>query len=516
MTPTQAQSGWPLAAGALLLLVALAALGYRDTVLHVIDNWNQWRNGEYYAHGYLAVLLSAFLILRERRRLLLIPPCPQPAALSGIAACSLLWMTAGVTGVLLVQTALLLPLVLFIIWTTLGPRITRDLFVPVFILFFAMPVWAVFTPLLQDFTVHVVYALTRLAGIPAMRSNYLIVLPSGQLAIEESCSGLSYLLAALTLGMLYGYLNYRRTAARLAVVVISGAAAILANILRVFIVVVVGYRTEMQHPLIYHHFNLGWYLFGGLVLVLLVLDMRLQRRLSPASNAVAEAGWPAAACRYSMWQRAGIYGIAGLLVISGPLLSRQLEASQGPAAVPTLRLPAGTDAWHGPAVTDDRWSPVFHGANDVMRVYYRGNTQVFVYLGFYSRQRQGRELVFDLNRISDDRYWKQAYAPARVIERGGSQVTETRLVSTDGQQRLVWYWYRVAGHHTTGRLIAKLWQALGLVTNTQQAAVIALAADVVSDMDTARATLQQFLAAMGPALARAADGSSIAGGREGR
>ncbi len=514
MMPPRVQTGWPPAAGALLLLLLLAALGYRDTFLHVIQNWNQWRNGEYYAHGYLVVLVSVFLILRERRRLLVMTPCPQPAALTGIAACSLLWMVAGVTGVLLVQTALLLPLVLFIMWATLGPRIARQLFVPVFILFFAMPVWAIFTPVLQDFTVHAVYALTRLAGIPALRNDYLIVLPSGQLAIEESCSGLSYLLAALTLGMLYGYLYYRRTAARLAVVMISGAAAILANILRIFIVVIVAYRTEMQHPLIYHHYNLGWYLFGGLVLVLLVLDILLQRRQPPV--AAAEAERPATICRYDAWQRGGIYGIAALLVTSGPLLSWQVENDATPAAASTIRLPAGSDGWRGPAATDDRWSPVFHGANDVLRVYYRGNTQVYVYLGFYARQHQGRELVYDLNTISDDRYWRQTYTPARLIESGGSAVTETRLVSSDGQQRLVWYWYRVAGHRTTDRLMAKLWQALGLVTHSQQAAVIALASDVVADTDTARANLQQFLAAMGTALASTADGSSTAGDRERR
>ena len=70
-------------------------------------------------------------------------------------------------------------------------------------------------------------------------------------------------------------------ARRLVVVLIAAAAAVLGNMVRVFIVVYLGYATDMQHPLIRDHLALGWYLFGGLVVILLFLDARLQRHRPP-------------------------------------------------------------------------------------------------------------------------------------------------------------------------------------------------------------------------------------------
>jgi exosortase A len=278
--------GWPVAGTLLLLLLMLVAAAYRDTFLYVINAWNHWDSGEYYAHGYLAVLISVFLVLRRRTALARMTPCPYPPAMLAVGLCSLCWLLAGAAGILLVQIVLLLPLLLSVIWLVAGGRIARELFTPALILLFALPVWSPLPPVLQALTADVAYAMTRLVGIPALQTEQLIILPDGQFLVEESCSGLSYLLAALTLGMLYAALNYRGFGARLIVVLFVGAAAILANILRVFVVVIIGYRTAMQHPVIYDHFSLGWYLFGGLVLVMLLIDARLLRG-RPASTPVA-------------------------------------------------------------------------------------------------------------------------------------------------------------------------------------------------------------------------------------
>jgi exosortase A len=243
----------------------------------LIRLWNQLQIGEY-SHGYLVVAISLYLILRQRRTLSTLTPCPNTWALLAVAAASLLWMLAALADVQMLQTVGLLLVVLAVVWTVVGNRVTRALLFPILFIGFAIPVWFPLSPLLQDLTADAVFGTIRLLGIPALRQENLIVLPAGRLSIEEACSGLRYLLAALTLGTLYAYLNYKTFRARLIIVLISVGAAVLSNMLRVFIVVYLGYTTDMQHPLVHDHLSLGWYLFGGLVVILLFLDARLHRQ----------------------------------------------------------------------------------------------------------------------------------------------------------------------------------------------------------------------------------------------
>ena len=496
-------------AGSLLaLLLVLAAVAYRGNLLHVIDAWNQWEHGEYYAHGYLVVLISLFLVLRRRAVLAQMRPCPYPPALLAVGLCSLCWLLAGTAGILLVQVVLLLPLLLSLVWVVAGGRIARELFVPVVILLFALPVWSPLPPLLQELTADVVYALARLAGIPAMQQEQQIFLPAGRFVVEESCSGLSYLLAALTLGMLYGALNYRGFTARLAVVSIVGAAAILANILRVFVVVVIGYRTAMQHPVIYNHFALGWYLFGGLVLIMLLIDTRLLRgRPVPAGAATSPAGTQGdIPCRHGGIAQALTALLCGLLIVAGPALAWWLDQQPWQKDGFTLELPGGEGGWAGPHPTHDSWLPIYHGAISQLRVYHKDAHEVYLYTGFYQRQRQGSELIYDLNSIADGETWRLSRMHGRSIKSGVHPVIEQELHDAAGRHRLVWFWYRVAGHNTVSRYTAKALQVLGVIGGRPQAAVIAVAAERDEDAAAVRRRLDDFVTQMDASLNRIVDG----------
>jgi len=498
---------WPVAAVWLVVLLALGGVVFRATLLYVIDAWNGWDSGQYYAHGYLVLLISLFLVLRQRRLLASIPPCPDPAALPLLAAGSLLWLAGNLAGVMLVQTVALLPLLAALLWAVLGLRLARHLFLPVFILAFAIPVWSMLPELLQQFTADSAYAMSRLLGVPVLLADQVMVLPAGRLAIEKECSGLSYLLAALTLGTLYGYLNRTGLLARVIVIAVAGVAALLANILRVLIVVYIAWRSDMQDPLIYNHFNLGWYLFGALVVLLLVLDYGLARR-TPAAT-VRTAAPVLHDCSLRMPVRLLLPALAGLLLVAGPVLGRLAEQRLQELPLFSMQLPAGVAGWTGPQPLADDWSPVFHGAMRQTAVYRAGDDSVLVFAGFYPRQRQGSELIYDGNAIADGTVWFPGQSHARVTGAAGHAVLEQQLYTRDGRRRLVWYWYRVAGRDTTSRFLAKGYQLLGLVGNRPQAGVVALAADYSDTADTARARLAEFTQRMGKDLSRSLDGRVI-------
>jgi len=311
--------GWRGASVAVFLLLLVVLVLYQDTVLYLVGVWNQWEIGEY-AHGYLVLAISLYLMYRQRRVLSGMTPCPSVIALPAIAAAALLWLAATLVDVLSLQSVALLLLILSVIWSMLGPRITRQLYLPVLFIGFALPVWSPLAVVLQEVTTDVVFWLARLSGVPVMREEHVLILPSGQLSIEKACSGLRYLLAALTLGVLYAYLNYSRLRTRVLVVLVAAGAAILANILRVFIVVYLAYVTRMQHPLVSDHLSLGWMLFGGLVLLLLVLDLGLSRS-GAGAGATDAAIVPAGTCKYGPARCSLLFVASLLLIVSAPALA---------------------------------------------------------------------------------------------------------------------------------------------------------------------------------------------------
>lgn len=498
MSTEPSQHGWRVAGFSVVLLLLVTLGMYRETAGYLISLWNQLEIGEY-AHGYLVLAISGYLILRNRQALSNMTPCPQYWALVAVMAASLLWMLAVLVGVLMLQTVALLLLLLAVVWTVLGNRVTWMLMLPILFIGFAIPIWFPLSPPLQELSADVVFRFIRVLGVPAFRQGNDIMLPSGMLSVTEACSGLRYLLPALALGTLYGYLNYVTFRARLLVMLIAALAAVFINIVRVFVVVYLGYATDMQHSFVNDHLVLGWYLFGGMLVILLVLDARLHRHRPPADPAGAAIGnnTLSTSCENSRLQHVAIV-IAGTVLLSvGPVVAYWVDHRPPVKNARTeLELPAGTGGWMGPVASVDDWMPEYRGAITRKQAYQKGGERVDLYMGYYPVQRQGEELIGYLNRISNEDVWHTRNQRGRLQQAGDLKVLEQILEKGDGAQRLVWYWYRVAGWHTTNKYQAKALQVLGLVTGKPDASVVAVAIATGDDADHARKVLGDFVAAM--------------------
>jgi len=481
-----------------LLLVALAL--YQQTLFYLTGFWNQLETGEY-AHGYLVLAISVYLILRNRKSLSSLSPRPNFWALLLVLASSLWWMVAALVEVQVVQAVALLLLVLAIVWASLGSRVAGKLMFPILFIIFAIPIWFPLSTVLQDLTANTVFVVVRLLNIPAFLHENMITLPAGTLSVEEACSGMRYFLAAMTLGALYAYLNYQSFRARLIVFIIAAVSGVLANILRVFIVVYLAYVTDMQHPVIHDHFMLGWYLFGGLVLILLLVDAQLYRRRlvnvavinkkSPEKDEV-EPVYVTTRMRFL-----GLLVGGALLLSIGPAIvfriNHQLSnINTDVEIVPLVAAPG----WSGPDDTKDDWAPKYKGAIDSKQVYMKNGQDVFLYIGYYPVQSQSKKLIMYFNQINRPEVWRAIYTRARNSKVGDKHVLEQLLENKHGKRRLVWYWYNVGGKLTSNKYEAKILQVLGLLTGKTYAYVVAVAADEVNGLEDTKKIMREFIFAM--------------------
>ena len=469
MSNASATTNWRIILPGLLLLSVLVLVLYRDTALYLARLWLDWKEGGY-SHGFLVVLLSAYMVYSDRVALSRSGACPCFYALPLVALCALVWSLAGLANTQLVQALVLLPLALSIVWALAGFGVMRQMLLPVLFVGLAIPVWSPLLPLLQDITAESAYWLTRASGIPAFLEDFTIHLPSGRLSIEDACSGLHYLLAGLTLGVFYAWLNYRAIHHRVLVVMLAAAASILANVLRVFIITWLAHRTDMQHPYVQDHLSLGWYLFGVLVFMLLMLDLLVGRHV-----VVIEDKLPAIVdCNFTnAWRYAAVL-LVSVLLASGPLVNVWLGGAVHYPASQTVRLPAGESGWQGPQVAIDNWRPQFRGAATATAKYSKASDSVYLYVGYYAKQQQGAELINELNRIANTDAWQIGTQTVIAAVPGRPEVIEAELDSLYAGKRLVWYRYRVAGRYTTSNIGAKLFQVAGILTGRAGASVVAV------------------------------------------
>ena len=488
---------WKLYGGSLALLLLVIAVAYHHSIGYLLQEWSQIYGD--YGHGYLVLLISLGLVFHARKQLAGMTPRPDYRVLPAVGLASILWMLASVVDVEVVQVVSVLLVILFVIWSQLGRQPARQLAFPLLFLIFAIPVWFPLSPPLQQITADSVFWLIRRMNVPAFRQEHMIILPAGRISIEEACSGLRFLLAALTLGVLYAYLNYRSWSHRLMVIAVSAAAAVLLNIVRVLIVVYLAYRTDMHHPFVKDHFTLGWILFGVMVVFLLFIDIRLHR---PSADTGREEGagstsGPAATGTPSGSGRSPVVFImaATIMVLAGPAGAYwiQDQASHGRKSPQGVELPTHVGGWTLQADSQDDWVPAFRGAETQKKAYRRDTEIAHIFVGYYQVQSQGNELISDINSISGATAWRAISLNENVYSVNGYTYREQLLENGSGARRLVWYWYNVGGRTTTNRYFAKLLQIPAVIFGGQGSYVVAIAMDRINDDSETRSALKSLV-----------------------
>lgn len=261
---------WPLVLGlALLCIPALVELGRQA--------WTR-ENG---VHGPLILATWVWLLWRgieeaqgERR-----PGRLLPAMIVLLPALALFIGAWAFDFISLIIVALV-TVIIVMLYLELGGSVARQIWFPLAYGYFLVPPpgYAVDTltlPLKSGISQFVSQALYGL-GYPIVHSGVSLYIAQYQLLVEDACSGLSSMFSLLALGLFYVYLMHRsnwRYAVVLALFIIP--AAILANLIRVLLIVLITYYfgNEVAQGVI--HETTGMLLFIITLLSVFLIDKLL-------------------------------------------------------------------------------------------------------------------------------------------------------------------------------------------------------------------------------------------------
>lgn len=426
---------------------------------------DKWWNNETYAHGLVVVPLALWLMWRDRAALRQTAPQPWPLACLGVLALGAAWLVGRAGDVIVVQQYAAMGLVPAVFLATAGPALFRRWRFPLAFVLLAVPFGGFLVMPLMQITADITVSLVRLSGVPVYREALSFSLPSGNWKVVEACSGIRYLIASVTLGLLYAYLTYRSLWRRLAFVAVATVVPVLANGLRAYMIVMIGHLSGMELAVGVDHLIYGWVFFGVVMLLLFWIGSFWREAEGLAPDADARPA-PDPGARAMPARLVATTGLVAVLLASFPAMAALADA-RIMAAAPLPEPPQSVAGWQAGGNVP-AWSPSFRGASAHQRIAYRsGEARAFVDIIHYRRQHDGAELAG----------WNSQIVPnggGRVLERGhvslpvepgggSASVPVLRLSEPGGRELDVAYWYVLPNGTVTSEVGVKLltaWQRL--------------------------------------------------------
>lgn len=480
-----ATRAWRLAGAIVVLLMAVFWL-YRPSSASLMQIWDD-ADRTSYTHGYVIAALVLYLVLRRRDRLADLPWSPSVLAAVLMAVASVAWVVAVRSGIEIVHQLLLLGLLGLSVWAVFGWRISLSMALPIGYLVFAVPVWDAVNSSLQSGTVVAVSLLLKLSSIPAFIEGNFVHLAVGVFEIAGGCSGLHYFIVSLAIATLYGEICDDNLKVRVTLVALAALLAMVTNWLRVYIVIVAGYLTDMQHYLVrVEHIKLGWALFAVLMTVFFFLARRFVPAAQPESPSVVSTekstrGAPLA---------------VGLIVASIAVVVAPIWELKNPVEPATLSakvlLPRPASGWSEVALDASNWNPVFRGADQTVRGEFAApdDRRVQAYVASYELQHQDKELVaFGNSLIGPD---EGAIVSTASVQ--GPGAVKELTVAGPRERSMIRYYYLIGALRTDRGITAQLWYGLHAIKGATPSSVIALRTPCRPDCDAARALLNEFMA----------------------
>ncbi len=469
---------------------------YFDTARSMVAIWD---SSETFAHGYIILPITLWLVWRRRANFTSIPPTPYWPALLLLMAVGSGWLLARMGEVQVVMQYTFVAMIPVIALSILGRKLAWSLAFPLLFLLLAVPFGEIFIDPLISFTADFTVWALQATGIPVLRNGTRFEIPTGSWSVVEACSGIRYLISSVTLGCLYAYLTYRSTSRRAVFMVMAVVVPIIANGLRAYMIVMIGHLSGMTAAVGVDHLVYGWFFFG-LVMFLLFWVGNFWREdqdgEAVAISPLKPEGVPVQVAPARIVVMAVC--IAAVLTI-WPLYARysdHVTASGKPVALSKV------DSSWLPASAFSAWKPVFAPADASLDVVLQAPSQpasgalVRMNILYYRNQTNGKSLISSTNRLVGEKDVMHQLRSGKRLEVVGGKtlgLRESVLQGPDGAL-LVWQWYWVGNDFTANDYVGKMLQARDkLLLRGDDGAAVLLSTPMKADVEQTRAALLAFL-----------------------
>ena len=379
---------------------------YNNTLVQMIKLWSI---SDTYAHGFIVPFISLWLIWRNRHIWMYLNPQPSPKTLFLIFFVSIFWFAGNLVAVNAVTQLSFVMMIALCIPVVVGWKIASLITFPIAFLFFSVPIGDFMLPTMMDWTADFTVIALQLTGIPVYREGLQFVIPSGRWSVVEACSGIRYLLASLTVGSLFAYLNYQSFVKRSIFIVFAIVVPLIANWLRAYMIVLIGHYSGNELATGVDHLIYGWLFFGLIILVMLFIGMKWADLESNIINKVEinrEINGEIKISNAFSDKHKYVYLCLFLIAVAPHIFNKLISSTVRELPVHMHEM-AAADSWKVNDNILNKWQPSFpHSVSQYNKNYINvEGEEVGLHISYYRQQNYERKLVTSTNDLingSDD------------------------------------------------------------------------------------------------------------------
>ncbi|SHO51488.1 exosortase W [Desulfopila aestuarii] len=475
--------------------------------------YSQWITDKAYSHGFFIPFVSLYLIWCKKDFFEIIPAKPNRFIGYLCIGCCLFLLLIGRVGAIIQLEAfsffLIIPSIILLLY---GWNYLRISLFPILYLQLMIP-WM--DPILermhrpfQIVTAKIGSALLQLK-YPVYTDDLHINLPSISMVVARECSGISFLISVIAVGLPLVYLTQKNWIRAVSVVFIGCILTVLSNGLRVAVAGYFGenFGPEMLHgpAHIFQGWSVAWFGWIGLFIVNWIF-----------SNLPYPHGEPKY-CLFEKWRNVRCEPLATtriyssqtsafaslLAVLLGAALYLNLVAMPQPVSLvsPLAAIPSNISTFSSQQCEDPTLATFFPNLDESLCRIYRDSSQqqeVILFIGYYKNQDNNKRLTSFLSKPLHD----GGEVLPLPLKGNTFNVTSSSLLLNDTRYRTL-FWYQFPGTaKIADRLHAKL-QILqsGILHRHNNGAIVFLASPQRSDSQRDNetvGTLQSFAAEVSP------------------
>ena len=475
-----------------------------SVLLSIFDEWNS--DGPY-SHGFLGILVVCYVFYLQRKNLSATTLSKQQYGfgLCCLVASLLIALVAQLSSIQQLQQLAFFSSMLSLIFCFYGWSVVKSFFVPLLMLLLILPVWNVLQFPLREISTQAGQWGPELIGIAVDRDHFRLSTAGGMFDVEPACSGLGFFMVSALLAFCVGYFNKLSTKKTLWFLFICLAIAIIANWLRIIIIIVVGTYTEMNHFIVHDHLTFGWIVFAICLLPLIYIartyfddsqkepnQSNVNQTNANQSNETLDAASPQVK-QVNKSQIITTLSILVLFVGASYWIPSRYDENYA-LTVPNVKNyeMVSSDKSYSP-----NWKPYSQGVTKERFFYYTKDALGFqVYLADYIKQEQASEMIYVENYLFDKQFWDRV-EDKKLALLNSENLQETNfllLKKSSHRYRMIASWYVINGVLTSDKKIAKLAEVKSALQGQPGATLVAVSLDFDGkDIAAAEMQLSEFV-----------------------
>lgn len=241
-----------------------------------------WLHSHSYSHGILLLAVTTYLLFSKPESLI-----ESRGSYWFLILLSLLVILGTIASIIKIDVVIrfLLPCYIIVsVGAVFGFQNLRKFLLPLALLLFSVPSWSIISPIFQAIAAVAVASISGFIGIPTFIEGNYISIPNGTFVIAEGCSGVRYILVAVSIAIINNELSNYKLKDTIITLSLAFLMAVIANWVRIQVIVIYAHLNGMDHPTVADHNSLGWVVFAiFMAIFFLVLPLISVARPPPAS-----------------------------------------------------------------------------------------------------------------------------------------------------------------------------------------------------------------------------------------